>query len=327
MDQQQQRSRCGHILSLGSINADFQVRVERRPAIGETLLGQSYRRLGGGKAANVAFLCARLGARAMLFGHVGDDELAEQALAPLRSAGVDLSGVTPVAGLATGMAMIMVPPDGKKGIVLASNANDAWTDEDTQRIASALREAPAGSVLVADCEVAVAGLEQAMRTARQRGAQVVLDPSPADRVTQELLALSDVVLPNNAEARALTGIDCSDAKSSARAASRLRSLGARAACVKLGDGGCVLDDGTHRVHVRSLPVQVVDTTGAGDAFAGALAFSLSRRHGLASAVRFAAAASQLAVTGYGSQPAYPALEEIEALSARLEVETDGERQD
>lgn len=314
----------GQVFSLGSINADFQVRTERRPEIGETVAAHGFSRFGGGKAANVAFFARKLDVDVRLFGHVGDDELAKQALAPLRDSGVDLSGVREVVGKDTGLAMVMVPPDGKKGIVMASNANETWSAEDSARLVLALRDAPPGSMLVADCEIAISALEQAMRTARQCGIKIILDPSPADHVTDSLLALTDIAVPNPGEAESLTGIECKDPKSAACAGHRLRERGVTAACIKLPDGGCIFVDGTQVLHIPSVPVDVVDTTGAGDAFAAALAVAMLEQRPQPDAVRFAVAASHLAVTGFGAQPAYPVREEIERMERRLKVNADVE---
>lgn len=315
-------TRAGDVLSLGSINADFQVRVERRPQVSETLVGHDYARLAGGKAANVAYLCARLGLDSLLFGHVGADDLADQALRPLHEIGVDLSGVSRLKGQHTGMAMIAVPPDGRKGIILAPNANDApWTDEDHRGFDAAVGSAARNSIVVADGEMDIEALDRCLRKARDAGLRIVLDPSPAERIERALLELSDFIVPNAGEARALTGLEVQDPRSAARAAHRLCSMGAAAACVKLSAGGCVFADGNQLLHVHSLEVDVVDTTGAGDAFAGALAAGLARGQGALDAVRLAVAASQYAVTGYGSQPAYPRWEELETLARQLDVST------
>ena len=315
------------VISLGSINADFQMRVERRPQVSETLIGRDFIRLGGGKAANVALLCDRLGLPVLLFGHVGDDDLAQQALSPLRAAGLDLSGVRQVRSRATGMAMIAVPPNGQKGIVLAPNANqEPWSARDHEGLAQALRDSPPGSVLVADAEIDRSALRRALREAHDAALRVVLDPSPADRVDDVLLAATDVVVPNAGEAQALTGIECRDPPSAARAARRLRERGVRIACVKLAEGGCVTDDGSTVLHVGALPVEVTDTTGAGDAFAGALAAALAQGRDLETQVRWAVAASQQAVRGYGSRSSYPDLEELEALAQELPIRRDASLQ-
>jgi ribokinase len=309
------------VLSLGSVNADFQVRVPRRPEISETLPGHNFVRLSGGKGANVAFLCRKLGVSSKLFGHVGEDDLAEQALAPLHACGIDLSGVSRVAGMHTGFAMITVPPDGRKGIVLAAGANEAWSPDDGARLAAALRDAPPRSVLVADCEVSNEALCDALKTARELQVRVVLDPSPASRVTPALLGLCEVVVPNSGEAQALTGISCRDPREALEAARQLHERGAPVACVKLPDGGCVLAGSRWSLHVSSLPVDVVDTTGAGDAFAGALAVALCEGRSWGDAARFAVAAAQLAVMKYGSQPSYPERPQIDELEKQLIVDS------
>lgn len=310
----------GLVLSLGSVNADFQVRVERSPDVSETLLASEFRRLSGGKSANVAFLACKLGLDARLFARVGADDLAEQALAALRDIGVDLSGVKQVQGQSTGVAMITVPPDGKKGIVMAPNANNAWTPDDAELIERAVSEAPPGSVLVTNCEIPAFVIERALHAARRCGIRSVLDPSPADQATDALLGLADVVTPNAGEAQSLTGIEIKDKHSGLMAGKRLRERGASVACVKLPDGGCVVTDGETTAHIAAVPVEVVDSTGAGDAFAGALAVALAEGRSHADAARFAVAASHLAVTRYGSQPAYPDRASLEEMEKRLRID-------
>lgn len=305
------------ILSLGSVNADFQVRVESSPKAGQAVLAHGFSRFGGGKAANVAVLGRKLGVRVCLLGHIGDDELAAQAMRPLREIGVDLCHVKVLAGQQTGVAMITVPPDGKKGIVFAANANDIWTDDDAELAARTVARAAPGSVLVVDCEVPAFVVERAARSARRRGTTVLLDPSPAERVTDTLLELADMVLPNAGEAERLTGIACRDVRSASAVGACLLGRGAGAACIKLPDGGCVLVGKEQRLHVAAVPVAVVDTTGAGDAFAGALAVGLLERCSTVDALRMAVAASTIAVTGYGAQASYPTRDALDHMLARV----------
>lgn len=308
----------GTIISLGSVNADFQVRVPHRPEISETLLAHDFVRLSGGKAANVAYLAKRLGVRAMLIAHVGDDALREQALRPLEEVGVDLTHVRTVSGSPTGVSMITVPPNGKKGIVLAGNANLEWAEADLADVRLAIESAPPGSVLVVDYEVPPSVVEQAVETARERGFPVVLDPSPADRVVQELLKKVDYLVPNAGEAEGLTGVPVESVDNAIAVGRLLLERGVGHAGMKLKDGGCVLMGRETIIHVPSVPVEVVDTTGAGDAFAGALAVAVLEGRPLLEAACFATAASHICVTRYGSQPAYPTREEMRELSGRLE---------
>lgn len=308
------------LLSLGSVNADFQVRVDRYPRPGETLPGRAFLRLSGGKAANVTVLARRLGVEARLLARVGDDgDLRTQALAPLEDAGIDVSMVGTAAGCDTGTAMIFVPPDGKKGIVLAGNANEAWDETATERAAEAVAQAPDGSVLVADLEIPAAVVRVVLQAAARRGMAVVLDPSPADRADDDLLGLCTAVTPNPAETAHLTGVDVEGPNTALRAARVLAGRGVALPCIKLPDGGCVMlrnRDGAALL-VPPEPVEVIDSTGAGDAFAGALAVALLEGRPPVEAVCLAVAASSLAVQGYGSQPSYADRAETEAVAHRL----------
>ncbi|MBL6455277.1 bifunctional hydroxymethylpyrimidine kinase/phosphomethylpyrimidine kinase [Belnapia sp. T6] len=305
------------LLSLGSVNADFQVRVKSAPGTGSTLPAADFVRLGGGKAANRAVLARRLGHSARLFGRVGDDELREQALMPLRRLDVDVAGVSVAPGQATAVSMIAVLPDGKKSIVLAGNANETWDDVALEAVLAAVAAAPQGSLLAADFEVPAAVVARVVDAARKRGLPVVIDPSPPHRVEREVLRGVTAATPNPSEAEALTGVAVKDPGAAAEAGRRMRALGIGIACAKLGDGGCVVTDQEGSTHVPPMPVEAVDSTGAGDAFAGALAVALMERRPVVEAVCLAVAASSLAVTAYGSQPAYPTRDRVTALLPAL----------
>jgi ribokinase len=322
-----ERDHRGHVLALGSIGVDFHMVVEQPPAIGKTVAAQSFRRLSGGKAANVAFLASKLGADARLFAHVGDDDLAEYALRPLRDIGVNLSGVHQMPHQETGVTMVTVTPDGRKGFVTAENANKTWNETDADDVVRAISSVPGKSALVVDCQIRIDVVEKVMRAAKHRGLRLILDPSPAVRVTDSLLALAEVVTPNASEAQTITGIECKDVAAAARAGNCLLKRGVSMACIKLPGGGCVLVYSHGAVHIASAPVQVVDTTGAGDAFAAAFAVALIEGRSCVEAARFAVAASNLAVTGLGAQPAYPSREDIERMMQRLVVNAGPETQD
>ena len=298
------------ILSLGSVNVDFQVRADRWPEPGETLLGQDFLMIGGGKGANVAFLARRLGVNARLLARVGEDALAEEALRPLREIGVDLGATKRVAQERTGIALIIVRPEGDKGIILSANANTAWEPTDAEGVATEIQDAPPGSVLVADLEVPVSIVQRALETARQQGLRTVLDPSPAGCLLPALYSAVDYLTPNPTEAEQLTGIPVRSAADAFRAGEVLLERGVGAALMKLGAGGCVVVSAGGRERLPAVPVRVVDQTGAGDAFAGALAVALLEGQQVNEAARFAVAAATLAVTRYGSQSSYPTRAEL-----------------
>jgi ribokinase len=306
------------VISLGSINMDVQVRTDRWPESGETMLADEFLMTGGGKAANVAVLARRLGAEIMLIGHVGDDSLADDTLRGLNGADVDLQHVSHVENTPTAVSIIVVRPGGEKTIILAPNANLAWDEErDSDAVAGAIEAAPDGSVLVVDLEIPLPVVRRVMGAARNRSFQVVLDPSPADRVSDDFYEFVDVLTPNAAEAGQLTGIDVASDHAAERAGRALVNRGVAAVCQKLDGGGCVVaaPDATHRIH--PVPVDVVDQTGAGDAFAGGMGVALAEGLPIAEAARFAVACSHLAVTVYGSQQSYPSRDALNEMIERL----------
>ena len=310
-----------HVIALGSINMDIQSRTERWPDPGETLLAEDFLMTGGGKAANVAVLARELGVNASLIGRVGDDALADGLLRQLE-AEVDLGQVQRVPETATAVSMIFVRPDGAKTIILASNANMAWDEtQDADTVRSAIASAPDGSVLVVDLEVPTAIARAAMVAARERSRAVVLDPSPAERVTDDLLQYTTVIVPNTSEARQLTGITVDSHETAMQAGSNLLQRGVPMVCQKLDGGGCVVVTEDAVELIRPVPVEVVDQTGAGDAFAGGLGLALAEGRAGADAALFAVAASHLAVTAYGSQESYPSRDAFDAMVARLNADT------
>jgi ribokinase len=307
----------GRILSLGSVNVDFQARAEDTPRKGETTLVSDLLLAGGGKAANVAFLARRLGVEASLVARTGDDVLAATALDPLRRIGVDLSLTRAAPGEHTGAALILVGPDADKSIALAPNANLAWSARDIEEAVGAVADAPEGSVLVCDMEISPDAVAEAAAAAKASHIPVVLDPSPADRVSPDLLEGLDYITPNPREAETLTGIPVRSREDAFRAGEALRGQGVRHALIKLKDGGCAVTGEEGRFLVEPLPVDPVDKTGAGDAFAGALAVGVLWRLHLREAVRMAVDASSIAVTRYGSQDAYPDHRELVEWMERL----------
>lgn len=301
------------VISLGSVNADFQVRVDE-PLGAETTIAHDFCRFSGGKAANVAYLARQLNHEAWLIGCVGDDTLSEQALAPLRAAHIDIATVSCAPGYSTGVAMIFVPPSGKKHVVVANNANDAWTEDAIEAACTRIGKASPGSMLVVDCEVPPVLVKKALLAAGRQGLRTVLDPSFAARVDAEMLGSIEAITPNESEARALRPLSGTDSEDLIDIARGLVARGPDTVCIKLQDGGC-LRVGAHGHEHIPVPteVRVVDTTGAGDAFTGAFAVALLEGRSPSDAVGFAVAASSLAVTTYGSQPAYPRREALEAL--------------
>jgi ribokinase len=278
------------IVVLGSANADLVVRVERRPGAGETVLGSDTAVLPGGKGANTAVAAGRLGGRVAFAGAVGPDSYGTLLLDSMRSAGVDVSLVRRDER-GTGLAFITVTPDGENAIVVSQGANAGLTMSDVDGLAW-----DGVKVLVASLEVPIPVVEHALAVAAGRGVRTVLNLSPAARLST--LSTVDVLVVNEHEAAWLL-----DGSGDPR---RLLDLGPRSAVVTLGAKGAVVvsEDGTHEVPAPK--VEVVDTTGAGDAFTGALAVGLATGAGLETAARLAVRVASISVTRAGAQPSYPA---------------------
>ncbi|MEX2982721.1 ribokinase [Streptomyces sp. C36] len=295
------------VLVVGSANADLTVRVDRRPGPGETVLGTDLVESAGGKGANQAAAAARLGARTALLARVGDDAFGELLLDAQRDAGTELRHVLVEKGARTGTAMIVVGPDGDNSIVVSPGANAALSPADV----TAAREVIAASaVLSLQLEVPERTVRAAVAVAAETGTRVVLNPSPAPEVLDPvLLAAADPLVVNEHEARRLSGLPDG---APGRWAAALRDLGARSVVVTLGaQGALALDaDAAEPASVPGVEVEVVDTTGAGDAFTGALAARLARGASLAEAARFAVRVGAASVTREGAQPSYPTTEEL-----------------
>lgn len=260
------------VVVLGSLNVDLVTRVERHPAPGETVLGEGLRRLAGGKGANQALAAARAGAAVTMVGAVGDDEGGRAYAARLAAAGVDTAALA-VADEPTGTALIVVDAEGENSIVVVAGANATVT-------ADAVPALGPGDVLLVQLEVPLGTVADACRRARDQGARVVLNTAPYADLPDDVLALADPVVANEHEA----------ARLSSTPGSLLVTLGADGA--RWGD-----------LALPAEPVDdVVDTTGAGDAFCGALAAALADGADDATALRAALAAGARAVRHDGAQP-------------------------
>jgi ribokinase len=298
------------VFVLGSINQDFVLRVERRPKPGETVTNAELSTHNGGKGANQAAAAARLGASVAFLGRVGDDEFGDPLVRALEEKGIDASLVEPVSGKSTGAAFITVTPDGENAITVAPGANRSLTPEDVSAASEAIGDA---LVLVAQMEIPVQTVVQAVEVAAERRTRALVNLAPTFEVPQELLEKLDPLVVNEHEAAFLLGSGVEGVDGALSAAPELLSLGPRSAVITLGAAGAVFADGESTEHLTAPKVDVVDTTGAGDAFVGALAAQLARGASLEEAVAYAVRAGAAAVTKEGAQGALPTPEVVEAL--------------
>jgi ribokinase len=306
------------VLSAGTVNADFVLRVGVPVESGASLIAERLLRTSGGRAGNVAVMARRRGSPALLFGCVGSDGLAEQALAGPRAAGVELGAVRRTKG-DTGLATILVDARAAKTMILAPGANDEFSLTDGENLAAAVSAAAERSVLVMDSEVSPAALVPALDAARGARRVVVLDPSRPKSVTDQLLKLVDHVTPNADEASQLTGMTVDSPADASCAARRLRERGPRHVHVRLRDGGCLSLWPEGEALLYPPRVDAVDTTGAGDAFAGTLASAIAAGRTPVDATRFAVAAAACAVTGFGAQESYPGSDVLDAMTREVKV--------
>ncbi len=297
------------VFVVGSINQDFVLKVERRPGPGETVTGAELSLFPGGKGANQAVAAARLGAEVAMLGRVGEDPFGGELIENLRDNRIDTSRVETVPDAPTGSAFITVTPDGENAIVVSPGANRRFGPDEVEAVSGDLREA---RVLLAQLEVGLDAVETAARIVAGNGGRFLLNLAPPREVTEELLRLADPIVVNEHEAAFLLGEDARDPEESA---GKLLDPGPPSAVVTLGAAGAILAVGGSTRHFPAPEVEAVDTTGAGDAFVGALAAKLAEGAPLEESVPYAVLAGAVAVTREGAQGSLPTPEDVEKLNS------------
>ena len=278
------------VVVVGSANLDLVATVDRLPGPGETVPGSSYAEYPGGKGLNQAVAAARAGASVAFVGAVGPDAAAATLIDVMRVDRIDITNVATVRH-PTGRALIFVAANSENSIVVVAGANSAVTAD----------AVPPSKVVLSQLEVPIAAIERAFSAARAAGTTTVLNPAPAGPIPDSLLALCDVVVPNEHEVELLGGVD------------HLLDLGAKAVVVTLGARGAALHTREGDTPIAPFEVAPVDTTGAGDTFCGALCACLAAGDELAVALRVASAAAALSTTKSGAVPSVPTRPEIDAL--------------
>ena len=308
---------AGRVIVVGSVNIDLVVAGARLPAPGETVLGGTFRRFHGGKGGNQAVAAARLGAAVALVGAVGDDKFGEEARDALADEGVDVSTLTRLGGVATGVALILVDAHGENQISVASGANGA-VRPDAIREGLARLQLTAADVLLAVHELPTEAMVAALEAGRSAGTWTICNPAPAEGLDAVTLAAADVVTPNRGELRALTG-GRGDPVHAARTvlAADDREGHDRAILVSLGPAGAILvPRHGDPIELAAPRVEAVDATGAGDTLNGALAAALAEGLPLPAAARRAVVAASLSVTRPGAREGMPTRAELEAALGR-----------
>lgn len=295
----------GHIVVVGSLNMDLVVKTPRHPQVGETILGSEFRTYPGGKGANQAVAAAKLGSLVKMVGRVGNDPFADELLEAISIEKLDSTYVTRDPNEPTGVAFIAVDQDGQNSIIVAPGANASVSPEDVQAAESAFIGA---AVLLIQLECPLPAILRAIDLAKKHQLQVVLNPAPGQELGFDILSKVDFLLPNQSELALISG-----EQELSRAIDNMRELAFGAMVVTMGGEGVLVVDATSEIQIPALDVRVVDTTAAGDAFAGAFAVALTEGYGLFDAARWGIIAGAIAVTRAGAQPSLASRAEFNRL--------------
>ncbi len=299
---------AGNLVVLGSINADHILNLESFPTPGETVTGNQYQVAFGGKGANQAVAAGRCGANIAFIACTGDDDTGERVRKQLAGDNIDIAPVSVVAGESTGVALIFVNAEGENVIGIHAGANAALT---TKRVEAQRERIANAEALLMQLESPVESVLAAAKIAHENQTTVVLNPAPARVLSDELLALVDIITPNETEAEKLTGIRVENDDDAARAAQALHDKGIGTVIITLGSRGVWASVNGEGRRVPGFKVKAIDTIAAGDTFNGALVTALLEGKNLDDAIRFAHAAAAIAVTRKGAQPSVPWRKEID----------------
>lgn len=299
------------IAILGVFVADLAFRANRQPAMGETLMGSGFKMGPGGKGSNQSVAAARAGARVSFISRLGKDAFGDIALDTWRA-----EGITPRVAITgnepTGAAYIFVSDEtGENAIIVVPGAGGGISAEDVEAQRSVIENA---QVFVTQLEQSIEAARKGLEIAKAAGVITVFNPAPAAAVPDDIYGLCDYVIPNESEAKALTGISVSTLDEARAAGDVILSKGAGTALITLGSRGALLHSRTHSAMIDAVTAgKVLETTGAGDSFVGAFATALADGMNAEDAAKFGAAAAGISVTRFGTAPAMPTRAEIEAL--------------
>lgn len=298
------------VVIVGSLNMDLVTRAPRLPRAGETLAGQSFVTVPGGKGANQAVAAARLGASVAMIGCVGDDAYGEQLRSALLVEGIDCQAVTNVANESTGVALIVVDDSSQNAIVIVAGGNGHVTSEVVDGFDALLSRA---EVIICQLEVPMATVGYVLKRGHELGKTVILNPAPVTGpLPAEWYAWVDYLIPNESEATALTGLPVDSVATADAAATALLASGVSKVIVTLGEQGALFATRAHSQHFPAPKVKAIDTTAAGDTFVGGFAAALAAGKPESEAIRFGQIAAALSVTRSGAQPSIPTFNDVQS---------------
>lgn len=296
------------IAVIGSLNIDLVVQTSRVPKAGETLSGESFNVIPGGKGANQAVAASRAGGNVFMFGCVGEDTFGPKMISELQKAGVNTQFIEAVPGVSTGTATILVEQSGENRIVIVPAANayvtTEWIDDRWDDISKS-------SLILLQHEIPIKTVFHIISRAAEDSIPIVLNPAPIYPIPEEYLKQISVLIVNEIECASLIGFSINNHRKAKDAAEILHRKGIDSVIVTMGSGGALILNADNNFHQPAFQVDVVDTTAAGDTFVGAFAASIIQEKSTQEAMRFSSASAALAVTKLGAQTSIPNAEEVD----------------
>ncbi len=298
------------IVVVGSSNTDLIIKTNKIPKPGETVIGGKFYKAAGGKGANQAVAASRAGGDVTFIASVGNDTFGDEATKGFQKDGINTEYVKKDSEESSGIALIFIDNTGENSIAVASGANLKLLESDIEKARDRISNA---DVLLMQLEIPIKTVETAAKIACSAGVRVILNPAPAQHLSDELLKCISVLTPNESETELLTGIEIKDDNDAEKAAKILIDKGVETVIITLGSKGALLATRDELKLIDGYRVEAKDTTAAGDVFNGALAVAISENKSLSEAIKFAHAASAISVTKIGAQPSAPRLSEIEEM--------------
>jgi ribokinase len=297
------------ILVIGSYVVGLTVTGSKHPRSGETVLGDKFDMGHGGKGSNQAVAIARLGGQVELVARVGRDIFGQRALDLLRAENIGLRHITVDDTAHTGAGIVFLNAEGKPACSVAPGANFRLGEEDLEEARHAFEEC---RIVLLQMEIPLTTVYRGIQRAKEAGCTVILDPAPAEKIDPTYFPRIDILTPNETEAQVLTDLPVTDVQTALEAGRLLRSWGVRSVIVTLGEQGAVLVTGAKEEFFPAEKVDVIDTTGAGDAFNGALAYGLANHKRLEEAIVFASKVAAYSVMSLGVVPGLPTMTQVES---------------
>ena len=295
------------IVVVGSCNTDMVIKADRLPVPGETILGGTFFMNPGGKGANQAVAAARMGGLVTLISKTGNDVFGKQSVMLYNAENIKTDFIFSDPKQPSGVALITVDSNGENCIVVASGANASLSPSDMNK---ARAEIESSDLLLMQLEIPIETVEYVAEMARKKGIRVILNPAPAQALSEQLLKNLYIIIPNKSEAEILSGIKVTDVESATKAADIISAKGVDIVVITLGSQGALIKENDEYHFVRAHKVDTIDTTAAGDTFCGAVCVGLSEGKSILDSVKMAARAAALTVTRMGAQGSIPYRSEL-----------------